>query len=113
MTTELDKKAEAYVESLTRVEPARFHRSDISYAYYCGYQEAQKWIAVSEQPCPIDVRVMMWFTTIGEPKGPDGVTIGKASAYELGQFWDDSGMYRPLERVTHWQNLPKPPDVKS
>lgn len=78
-------------------------------AYLAGHAEAQRWIPVSEQPCPIGVRVLMWFVTIGEPKGPDGVTIGQASAHEIGQFWDDFGMYRSLDRLTHWMPLPQLP----
>lgn len=68
-----------------------------------------EWISVEDKPVPIGVRVMLWFITVGDNHLNDGITIGKASLHETGQFWDDSGMYRPLDRISHWMPLPQEP----
>jgi hypothetical protein len=65
------------------------------------------WIALKDELPEWDKWVLFWFVTV-DPKN-SGVVMGQMSSYETGQFWDASGVHRPLWRCSHWIPLPEPP----
>lgn len=99
--SDAEKAAEEYAQSLTRVEPARFTRSDIELAFYSGAAwAAPKWISVKER-LPEEERDVVLY-------GSRGIFFGWLSSEESEspKFCSfDSEIYG----VTHWMPLPDAP----
>jgi hypothetical protein len=104
--TDAEKAAEEYAQSLTRVEPARFTRSDIELAFYSGAAWAEpKWVKCSDDT-PSDEEVLLVWNGI--------VCTGwyTPESGDLCACWDISGRNLPvtdLAEVKHWMPLPAAP----
>ena len=65
---------------------------------------------------PWNKRVLLWWTPVTPNKHAECAIIGTVSSSNPGTYWDGiypgvdyQAGYKPLERITHWTELPPPP----
>lgn len=103
MTTELDKKAEGYWddERLSGIGRLSTNQLRVTSAFKAGYEEAQKWIAVSER-LPEDNSAYL-------VKLDHGISILGFNLHHKKWNVSHNNLESEVTGITHWMPLPQPP----